>query len=936
MWILDLTSLLALDKPNYYVLNPSILRISSNTYLIAYRIISYDLPIQVHPWSMWFSDYRIFKQKSSIARSSKYRSTLGPAIVHPLRSAPFVQDSPEYDSTGLALATLNAEGFRILVNIPCLFPHEYNQDARLVKCEDRMSIIYNVFESDGAKLRIRDVDISRVDIRLSEERYLFPHIYRPTEKHCTPLLQASQIQYSISHTHFTILTNKSLFSTKHNHFAALGPFAPHITLSLSTPLLPWTRTHSIAVGHAKIQYKHVSKLPFNLSKIHKHGKYIYTMFIYELDNASLTLSRVSPLFLPSVNANHEPYLLAMPIGLTNTQKDQIIISYGEGDVRAKALILSRSEVEKLLNSEMGIFILTTRLRLHHIGYWGKQNAGDEAFAHVFRNLYQNTPHLVSFGSRFDPNADLNILGGGDVMNSYFVPSNVPKHSIAIGVGIPYAEFEPYVSRFKRVYLRNARDAERLKVNYVPDLAFLLPWARGTPPCESKPIVGLVLTRTYYHTGHLDLYDDFVREISRCVNLMTQQGFRVELIPFCINSKEPGENDLLILQDVSRQTHAPIFRPDERRLAESVFRKIGELNFLICTRFHAHIFATMHATPFISLTCGRKCLEYMRDFPDCLYRLTANEIDLPIHLNGEALFRFFIEKWNNRRAIRERLSLVRDKSTRRAQKFAQGYLHMVTSLAKPGEMILWSPPGDSKTTPSDDPSSPPLSGDYKVLEPTHNVDTMPSQPSPLQMTPSVWPTHLMVPMSVPSPIQVLNPLQMSPTPVVLNPAQMSPTPVVLNPMQMSPTQAFPMQVGSTQTTPMLPMQMNPLQASPTVLPTQMFMQPIQMPSPTQVFPMPSPMQVFPMPSPMQVLPTPTMQVFPMPSPMQVFPTPHTIQMVPMLPMLMPVQTNLSPIQTLNPIQMVPVQTSNPILTPILPTHESSVDKFQNGSSPPVAA
>ena len=87
------------------------------------------------------------------------------------------------------------------------------------------------------------------------------------------------------------------------------------------------------------------------------------------------------------------------------------------------------------------------------------NCGDDAFMEVFKYLYLGTPHKYKFSDRylFGQKTDICVLGGGDVINDYFVksiPDNV--NSIAVGVGIPYDEFIPMLKRFCAVYLRNKK------------------------------------------------------------------------------------------------------------------------------------------------------------------------------------------------------------------------------------------------------------------------------------------------------------------------------------------------------------------------------------------------------------------------------------------------------------------------------------------------
>ena len=164
-----------------------------------------------------------------------------------------------------------------------------NQDARLVQCDEIYSIIYNVFEDGGIKLRYRDIVITDNEIQLSNERYLFSHIYRPVEKHCSFAESRNIIHYGMGE-HFELLINDTLHRKRINHFDYLYQKYGHsnVIVSVSTPSITWTNGSRLSCGHVKILYKKIHNFDFltgiDLKQIHTHGKYIYFMYLYEFCN----------------------------------------------------------------------------------------------------------------------------------------------------------------------------------------------------------------------------------------------------------------------------------------------------------------------------------------------------------------------------------------------------------------------------------------------------------------------------------------------------------------------------------------------------------------------------------------------------------------------------------------------------------------------------
>jgi hypothetical protein len=728
MIILDFTDILNNGAMNYYTFNPCLLHIGQNKYLVVYRIASYDLPMTYHCWKVWNSSYRLFKNPKA-ASSTKYREYLGLEITHNINSSPIIQRFPEFDSTGLALVEFVNYKFKLIWNIAELFPNEMNQDARIQYMDGKYSIIYNVFDAQGVKLRVRDLEIFESKLTLTRERYLFPHIYRDVEKHACYEHHRGKIQYAIGEDFLEFIENGIKYKRKvySNRFQdLLNRYGKeNVLFSLSTPSIEYKENY-LACGHAKFLYKKIQPdfdflRNLDISKIIQHGKYIYFIYFYEFSKTGDIL-RISTMFLPTIANCHLPYLLAMPMGLTKMPHNKFMVGYGEGDCRTKCLILNENEMEYILNDNSTTpCFLTEQLQIQHVGYFGHKNCGDDAFELIFRHLYKHTPHKYSFSdSHFNSKSSINILGGGDVMNDYFA-KNVSENSIALSVGIPYSDFNKLLHKFKCVYLRNSNDYEVLKKQFTnchfsPDLTFLLPTVFSNEKDVQTNTIGIILTRTYFNTKYLDLYFEFCKQIATFVDLAIEQNnCKFCFIPFCINKNNVQENDFLIIEDVLKfvknTKSTEIFVANENNFVKETYFKIASMDFNICSRFHSHVFSMIHNVSFISLTCGRKCIEFMKDLPECLYRLKTNSIDLPIEFDGALFFHFFKQQIAMKQKTKDKLKKLSEIYIKQVQEFELHYEALISKYANSKRIVLWSP----GTVPDSLSSSPNWKTDEKVKE-----------------------------------------------------------------------------------------------------------------------------------------------------------------------------------------------------------------------------
>lgn len=277
-----------------------------------------------------------------------------------------------------------------------------------------------------------------------------------------------------------------------------------------------------------------------------------------------------------------------------------------------------------------------------IGYYFKNNLGDDIFEKVFKEIiFPNDSITFATINTLDAiigcNFDTVILGGGDLVNNYFLSqTNITKiRQIAkdapivfVGTGIPYLECTDRLAFADAFYMRSKNDVKALSnfdnVNLIPDLAFYL--GNVENPNVKVPFgpkkIGICLP--YNYQGNSGFYES-VRELLG--QLVSNQVNQVIIIPFDTNN---ARNDATWLPPV------PGVTVSEPKTIQETIDLFYTLDFVFASRFHSVILSIMTATPFISLYTTQK-IQNLKDsvpteFKEQFVKLNSDEKDKPLEFN----------------------------------------------------------------------------------------------------------------------------------------------------------------------------------------------------------------------------------------------------------------------------------------------------------------
>ena len=351
-----------------------------------------------------------------------------------------------------------------------------------------------------------------------------------------------------------------------------------------------------------------------------------------------------------------------------------------------------------------------------VGYYNHCNLGDEQYKwsiqYIITHLPTYKPKTVEFVD-CDKLADYDVLentvillGGGDVLNNYFLDKinqkffNIPNRPkiIAFSVGIPYnsiflqPENLKKLNIFDHIYLRTRQDIplfsqffDENRLSYLPDASCFLPdsfnmkapssyFTSLTKPKPSptlsnndmykklysglyslhktKKIINVNLCRHIFHPDYKQGYELIVRELARFLEELTKKGYYLVLLPFNTKPTTEGntddtncENDILIHNDVLRniKNHSHIINIDYTLSLGEILSLYPLFYMSLPMRFHGTLFSINAAVPMIPIYTTKKIKNILLDIGwTHEYVFEKNEKDLPISFNSKKMMMTFLD------------------------------------------------------------------------------------------------------------------------------------------------------------------------------------------------------------------------------------------------------------------------------------------------------
>jgi polysaccharide pyruvyl transferase WcaK-like protein len=279
---------------------------------------------------------------------------------------------------------------------------------------------------------------------------------------------------------------------------------------------------------------------------------------------------------------------------------------------------------------------------HILGYFGNNNAGDDAFADFWhRRIGIPCDRIRADLSSHAPIRNV-ILGGGAVINNYFI-QRLPRafdQLHLIGVSFPYGDEDLDIlasvrSRIGRVVLRSKRDFELAlsrgldQAEYAPDLVFghtfhpahvkyiehlnqyaALPISN---PLKEKNLL-ILLSGDYYFSdssAHFFECELFKARLATALDELAQY-YNLIFLPFSVwhSARDYIFAGEVIMKMKMRESCLLV---DRYLGPDALFSVIKHLEgFVISMKYHGLIFAAHAGIPFLNIGKARKNIHFCKD------------------------------------------------------------------------------------------------------------------------------------------------------------------------------------------------------------------------------------------------------------------------------------------------------------------------------------
>ena len=365
------------------------------------------------------------------------------------------------------------------------------------------------------------------------------------------------------------------------------------------------------------------------------------------------------------------------------------------------------------------------MRFVIIGYYQHNNIGDDqyvqTFQYILNNLKLNKIYTFEFVDcdtlpKFDIlDSDIIIIGGGDILNHYFLDIINVKFKgrnnkiIAVSVGMPYIDILVNTNKLEildTIFVRTLQDFDTFRCLYSDERVFYLPdislfmnkinYINYTKDnLSSKPVsfiniksklnrwknngyktVVFSLNRHIYSNETIKIYSSIVDEFVFIIKWLLFKGYKICFLPFNTatnndNNNIPvkNENDVLfhndicsiLFKDLPNNYISNILNIQIRLSPYETYELFDYFHISIPMRFHATLFSVYKKVPFLPVFTTKKIRNLLLDVEyKYKYELEVDNKDMPIDMSSSMLKEKINEILHNFNQIQYLLKNICDK------------------------------------------------------------------------------------------------------------------------------------------------------------------------------------------------------------------------------------------------------------------------------------
>jgi polysaccharide pyruvyl transferase WcaK-like protein len=273
--------------------------------------------------------------------------------------------------------------------------------------------------------------------------------------------------------------------------------------------------------------------------------------------------------------------------------------------------------------------------LTFVGWYGRRNAGDEAFREVHEALFPGVPKrwISTAGEAGDPAEQVYVLGGGDVFLDYYIdmiPAGAKFFAYGIGLGGP-EQVQGVLARRDRlhgIWLRNPADVATLRdagldAHLTPDIALLLGDAVKARPrhpfiaaskrkrlvfCPSGNADQTALQRSdlgdFFYQGYLKV------ALARQLDELSK-FYDIVMLPLSFDYKDMDLGYIGQVHGLMKRAEAAKVVAEELPPLD-VARLVADCELCVSMKFHGLVFAALSGVPFVNIGLTRKTQMFCGD------------------------------------------------------------------------------------------------------------------------------------------------------------------------------------------------------------------------------------------------------------------------------------------------------------------------------------
>jgi polysaccharide pyruvyl transferase WcaK-like protein len=267
------------------------------------------------------------------------------------------------------------------------------------------------------------------------------------------------------------------------------------------------------------------------------------------------------------------------------------------------------------------------MRIIVLGYYYRKNLGDDLLHECLELILKKNNFDYVFINPDDEyeisEDDIIILGGGEILNDYFIDKIFKKLNklktkpITVSIstecgGIQMIKstkldfIDYFITRNKTEYVELVNRYGSEYVKLLPDLIFAYDIENKNLLSEKTDTefkIGVCVARSIYKNNAK--YDNFISKLRNELNLIKthSKNTQIYLIPFNTSSNQ-NESDILLNDDLNSSNDFIIIR-------ENQISVLQQMDILICSRFHANVLAIKFNIPFIPIIHTKKLLNLIK-------------------------------------------------------------------------------------------------------------------------------------------------------------------------------------------------------------------------------------------------------------------------------------------------------------------------------------